>query len=321
MVKKGLLRKIAALTAALAMIGSFAVCASAVNVSTTTQYVTGNEAKVNVIANVSGLDGADYVTYYATKGGTPVYVDQKEVSSGAARFEYVTAATNLNGDVKVGYTDGDAAENANIDGYIVKINGTNVDVIPTLPASQTVVLDYNVGEGKDVAVNAEGATAAYIDHDADSITVTLSAFTAKTVEITATITDKENLNATGSFIASGAVVVGNYFDKVNGEDYAVNAGARKVTVLAKVTGSNDYGVIISKTAITTGEKIAALPTGAFYKAVDNDANGYFAVQVIDEGADTAEDALIQSGVSYNTAVYYKTADGYTVVAGNAVTAQ
>ena len=112
MVKTGVFKKIAALTAAVTLVGSFAVGASAVGISTTTTYVQGSEnQKVAVTATVTDAGSEVEVTYYATNSsGDVVYVDQDTASTaGSATFNYVTAAANLKSDVKVGYTGATAA--------------------------------------------------------------------------------------------------------------------------------------------------------------------------------------------------------------------
>ena len=56
-----------------------------------------------------------------------------------------------------------------------------------------------------------------------------------------------------------------------------------------------------------------------YEAKGKNADGYFAVQLIDNGE--GDDALIKVGTAYNTAIYFQNPNTlkYTIVAGNAVT--
>ena len=325
MVKFGALKKIAALTAAIAMVLSFAICAGAVNVETTTQYVEGDVTKVNVIANVSGLGEALYVTYYATNDDGDVYIDQENVVDGAATFDYVTAATNLNSNVKVGYTAGTAAEETVIDGYAVTVtDGTATPAVIPTNSDSTVVLAYNVGATNEVTgVSATGATAELVTYDATSVTVNLTNVEGD-VAITVTTQPLANVDAEGEFVSAGAVVSNGandaiYDDEGNmmgaeGEAYRADEGDRKLTVLAKVLNSNEYGVIITKDTIEAGPVDSIDGIDGVYAAKGTNATGHFAVQLIDNGADE-DGALIQSGVGYNTYVYYKTVDGYMVVAG------
>jgi len=103
------LRKLAALTAVVALVGSFAVCASAVEVSTTTTYGS-SAAEILVTSNVTGIVGTDkQVTYYATNGaasetGGIVYIDQKPADNGTATFEFKTKYAYVTSGIKVNYT-------------------------------------------------------------------------------------------------------------------------------------------------------------------------------------------------------------------------
>lgn len=327
MVKFGALKKIAALTAAIAMVLSFAICAGAVNIETTTQYVEGTEnAKVNVIANVSGLGEALYVTYYATNDDGDVYIDQENVVDGAATFDYVTAATNLNSNVKVGYAAGTAAEETVIDGYEVTVtDGTATPAVIPTNSDSTVVLAYNVGATNEVTgVSATGATAELVTYDATSVTVNLTNVKGD-VAITVTTQALANVDAEGEFVSAGAVVSNGANDVIydaegnpmgaEGEAYRADEGDRKLTVLAKVLNSTEYGVIITKEPINNVGAVDSIDgIDGVYAAKGTNATGHFAVQLIDNGADE-DGALIQSGVGYNTYVYYKTVDGYMIVAG------
>ncbi len=329
MVKFGALKKIAALTAAIAMVLSFAVCAGAVNVDTTTQYVEGDETKVNVIADVSGLGDALYVTYYATNDEGVVYVDQENVVDGEATFDYVTAAENLNSNVKVGYAAGTAAKDATIDGYAVTVEGGTATpaVIPT-EFEGTVVLAYTVASGYEVTgVTATGADATLVTNDATSVTVALANVTGD-VAIAVTTQALENVGANALYVDGAAIVsTGADTDAIydaDGEEILGSAkdefkaaeGDRKLTVLAKVENSNAFGVIISADEITTGA-VDALPTAGVYAAKGAGSEGYFAIQLIDTGADEAG-ALVQSGVDYNVYVYYATSHGYMIINGGVV---
>lgn len=322
MVKTGVFKKIAALTAAVAMVGAFAASASAVNVTTTTQYVEGNEAKVNVIANVSDLGGAVEVTYYATNGDEVVYVDQATAKTdGTATFDYVTAATNLDSGVKVGYTNATAAEDASIPGYVISGEGIAAVKVPTEEINGTHALAYTLADGKVFkGVTAEGATVVSAEYANGTLTVVL-ADAAGDVALTVVAEDAIVYpDATGSFVAGAAIISDGAADYEGAEDVNAEKGNRKLTVIAQVADAAEYGIIVSADAIEAGE-VEALPAGAYVAKGTNDA-GFFAVQVIDNGED-AEGALIQSGKAYNTAIFFKNANTgkYTIVAGNAVTAE
>ncbi len=321
MVKTGVFKKIAALTAAVAMVSAFAASACAVRVETTTQYVVGEETKVNVIANVSELGGAVEVTYYATNGDDVVFVDQTTAEDdGTASFDYVTAATNLKSAVKVGYDEAPAAVDGDVPVYTISGEGITTVEVPTLNIDGTHTLAYTLPEGKvykDVtAVGADVTSAEYAD---GTLTVILANATGNVV-LTVNTDNAIILNPTGSFVDGAAIVSDGTVDE-GGEDVAAEEGNRKVTVIGQVADTTEYGIIVSAVAITAGE-VDELPAGNYAAQGKNDA-GYFAVQVIDNGNDTAEEALFQSGVAYNTAVYYKNANTgkYVIVAGNSVTAE
>ena len=335
MVKTGVFKKIAALTAAVAMVGAFAASASAVKVETTTQYLAdSNNAKVNVVANVSDLGGAVEVTYYATKtvdvtaeDGTVtqqtdvVYVDQTTAKTdGTATFDYVTDATDLKSDVKVGYTNASKAEDATVPGYTISVDGITAVTVPTKEINGAHVLAYTLADGKVFKeVTAEGATVVEAGYAEGKLTVVLADATG---DVALTVVADNAIvqpDAKGTFVDSAAIISDGKADYKGEEDVNAEAGDRKVTVIAQVSESADYGIIVSADAIKAGV-VDTLPAGAYAARSKNDA-GYFAVQVIDNGEDV-DGALFQSGKAYNTAIYYKNANTgkYTIVVGNAVEA-
>lgn len=322
MVKTGVFKKIAALTAAVAMVGAFAASASAVNVTTTTQYVAdSNNAKVNVIANIDGLGGAVEVTYYATNGSDVVYVDQTTAKTdGTATFDYVTDATDLKSAVKVGYTNASQAKDATVPGYTISVDGITAVTVPTKEINGTHVLAYTLADGKVFKeVTAEGATVVEAGYADGKLTVVLADATS---DVALTVVADNAIvypDAKGTFVDGAAIISDGKADYEGAEDVNAKEGDRKVTVIAQVSDSADYGIIVSADAIKAGV-VDTLPAGAYAARSKNDA-GYFAVQVIDNGEDV-DGALFQSGKAYNTAIYYKNANTgkYTIVVGNAVEA-
>ena len=321
MVKTGVFKKIAALTAAVTLVGSFAVGASAVSIQTTTSYVAGsNNQKVSVTANVTGAGSGVEVTYYATKGAEVVYVDQDTASAaGAVTFDYVTAASNLKSNVKVGYTGATGATPSDVSGYTITCEGKST-VVPTTNVGGTFTFAYTMPDGKALdKVESTGAAVTDASYSEGNITVVLAAVTADTT-LTVVTKDAVVINPTGEWLQSAAIVSDGKTDTVEDEtpgDITSEAGNRKLSVLAKVVDSDEYGIIVSDTAIPAGP-VAALPEGA-YKAKGKSAEGYFAVQLIDtEAADATE--FIKANTNYYTAVYYKTASGYVIVAGGTVKA-
>lgn len=346
MAKNGVFKKIAALTLAIALVVCFAVSASAINVLTTTAYVTGTEdIKVNV--TVTGIDEGANVTYYAKNGAADVHIDQAKATASGASFEFNTAATNLESTVKVGYTGASAAADAVIEGYTVTYPAGS-KVIPT--AATTVSFPYTLGEGKvfeAVNVSAGTATIANAEYANGNVTVT---FTAISSDVTLAVVEAaapiETPTATAEAIEAAAVVVkanAEYDEgiKIDGvkesldkdaadvKDADVIAGAnadkvgdRKLTVIGKVSAASAYGVVISETEITTGViNAAAFANLNSYAGATKNDEGVFAIQLIDTSAADSEDAFVKAGTTYYTAIYALDANGaYVITAGATVTA-
>lgn len=337
-------RKLAALTAAVALVSSFAVCASAaVTVNMTTSYVDGSKIAVKaVVSDGEGteLDGAQ-VTYYATDAdatatGGVVYMDQKPATAaGTATFEFKTDAAYINSAVKIGYTGADAAVTGNtIPDYtqftLTVTDGAENSATTSLragdPLTNTYTVAYTPAAGKYVsALTVTGGTATITDAGTSSLTFALTMDGNVTGDVTITAT--ESFNATGSengvVSGAGGIVAGeNSNDAVeNGtltETAKATAGNRKLTVIGRVTGladDADYGVIV---AASIDDTATTLPSERFFKALGKNDDGYFAVQLIDT-ADDASATFIKTGVPYQTAVYYKVGNAYRIVKGDTVT--
>lgn len=306
MVKTGVFKKIAALTAAVAMVGAFAASASAVNVTTTTQYVEGNEAKVNVIANVDGLGGAVEVTYYATNGSDVVYVDQATAETdGTATFDYVTAATNLDSGVKVGYTNATAAEDASIPGYEISGEDITAVKVPTEEINGTHTLAYTLPDGKVFeGVTATGATVVSSDYANGALTVVLADAAG---DVTLTVNTKNAIVRNPSLEGLGAAgIISTGVIDEGAEEVAAAEGNRVLTVLAKAVDTDEYGIIVTKDTRDAEYAVADMPSNGKWAAKGKNDAGYFAIQLIDEQdleAD-ATNALLQPGLEYNVYLYY-----------------
>lgn len=310
MVKTGVFKKIIALTAAVVMVFAFAASASAVRVDTTTQYA--GEGQVNVIATVSEVTPDVQVTYYATKGEDVVFVDQKPADEyGVAEFDYVTAEANLEGVAKVGYTDASAAEDGDIPVYTISGTGITTVKVPTENINGTHTLTYAVTDGfKVTGVDSEDAEVTYVSYEGTDLKVTIAEAEGN---VALTVEEEEIIDLPdpeANFIAAAGIIS-------KGDDYS-KAGDRKITVIATLKNvGDDYGVIISDEAIVTGDAFDARPADAYPAQAKGEDNGAFAVQLIDDGANI-EGAIIKSGATYYTAVYYfnpKT-EKYVVIAGN-----
>lgn len=328
-------KRIAALATAIALVVCFAVSASAaITVTTTTKYAT-DDSNVNVSVNVTGVENAEYVTYYATNGSTPVYIDQAKLSAaGAANFNFQTAATNLNSTVKLGYTDAQEAKGAYIEANTVSYDGEVLETLPTEGAtSATVTFDFDCDADKTVDASCVTATKA---------TVTSASMNAAKTEVTIVldnISGDVDLTITPraagtvvptivpTFIDAGALVL--TADNL-GEDASFNQGEvgdRKVTVIGKAGKATTYGVIVTTDEIAATEYTASdfetTFADCYYvaQAKDDAKDGLFAVQIIDNAGD-GEEVTIEAGENYNTAVYVVAADGkYYIAKGSVVNAQ
>lgn len=324
MVKTGVLKKLAALTSAVALMGSFAAMAGAVDITTTTSYVADSQnQKVEVAVNVTGIGGELEVTYYATNADSEVvYVDQTTANaSGAATFNYVTGAENLKSSVKVGYTDAEAAEEADVTGYTITC-GEESAVVPTTNEGGTFTFPYTMPEGNKLdSVTSEDITVTDASYSEGTLTVVLPAVT-KNVTLTVNTSGSTVTNPSGEYVDGAAIISDGNTDPIEEEQYedavSSEAGDRKVSVIGKVLDSEEYGVIISASEITAGN-VSDLPSEGVYEAKGKNDSGYFAVQVIDNGAEG--DELFDAEATYYTAVYYKTSTGYTIVAGENVSFQ
>ena len=334
-------RKLAALTAAVAIVSSFAVCASAeVTVNTTTSYVDADT--ISVTAVVSDGEGTELndaqVTYFATNAGATatggiVYMDQKAAENGVATFTFKTDADYLESAVKVGYTGAtEAVESIIPICYTLSVtdgaaNSVSTQIAKNADPNGTYTMAYTPATGKYVsALTVTGGTATIVTSSASSLTFTLTGLAAATGDITITATESD-INAgseVGSVIRAGGIVAGaDNNDTVTDEgglpdEYKAEEGNRKLTVIGKVENLPDgveYGVIVAE---SIDENAYQLPAERFFKALGKNDDGYFAVQLIDT-ADNASATFIKAGTTYQTAVYYKYGNVYKIVKGNTVT--
>lgn len=305
-------KRIAALALALTLVVCFAVSASAApTVATTTQYVTGDTTNVNVTVNITDTAAPDYVTYYAIKDSKNVYIDQVALSSGSATIKYQTAAGDLGGTVKVGYTGGPNAVPGDSDSFTVSAGNYTVtpSVIPNSGDATVKISGYVASQGmkfKDVTTDGNASATSILNQDG-TITVTLSNIRGN---VTLTVNQESStppVLATATHLASASVTV-----TANTVDGYASEGDTRITVIGAVTDAedNEFGVIISDTEIT------AYDVNKAWKAEVKNDKGAFAVQIIDDNTTN----LFKDGTKYYTAVYAKNSDGtYKVTAGGSFT--
>lgn len=282
MAKIGIFKKIAALATAIAIVVCFAVTAGAVDVSTTTSYVDGNDGDILVEVTISGDEIVDKsVSYYAYNDEGPVFIDQIEDGSNEIFFDYVTENANLNSTVKVGYTGASAAETAVVDGDQVTWGDAAPQYIPTAATEATVRFATEATKvvGTPTVTGADFAADPYIS--AGFLTVVLENISADQGDVALTI--ETETEATVEIIDAAFVICAGAND--TGKYGAVtSAGDRKLTAIGKAKGAKVYGIIVSATAdYTDDNKFQAIANNGTMDGIT--ANGYFAVQLIDDVSD------------------------------------
>lgn len=319
MVKSKAFRKLVALTAAIALVCAFAVSAGAVSVTSVTTTYT-NDLKVEVTANVTAVAGAE-VTYYAVNSEGVFFLDQTTAdSNGAAQFNYVTDAKNLKSTAILNETAGTKIDDT-IPGYEVSFGGVVVEKVPETNTGATVVINYTVPSGYEIT----GVTATngieVVDYVPGEgiITVVLGTVNADT---TLDVTKEETvvIPKEGQYIAGAALKDGSSKNDTEDAEIMASAGDRKLTVIGKVSGVEEYGIIVAEEAITATEMDAAtFANYASFEALQTNEDGYFAIQLIDTSdEDTAEagTVLISATGTYYAAVYYKDGESYKIFAGS-----
>jgi len=315
MAKTGVLKKVAALTAAFALVGSFAVSASAaVGVETTTTY--GSDAsKINVSVNVTGVANGTMVTYYATNPNSTlennvVYVNQTTAKDGAD-FTFTTNASYLEGTAVLAGADGeDKPASGAISGRAVNVTGDGITAtatksVPNGAATGTIVVPCTASVVANAVVTSENATVTAFTLSGGNLTISLRNITG-TDAIAVKVEAANVADVSAQHIDSAAT---------NGAANETEAGNGKITVLAKVAGNvQEFGILTSTSAIADGTA-SDLSAYNAYKALGRNATGHFAVQLI---GDASETSIVKLGTTYNTAVYYKVAGTYYIVAGEAV---
>lgn len=334
-------RKLAALTAAVALVASFAVCASAaVTVNTTSTYLDADT--VSVSATVTGTEGelanGAQVTYYATNAAADatagvVHIDQAPATDGSAQFNFKTDADYLRSAVKIGYTGASAAVDSIIPGiFTLTVTDGDANTVSTYISentdpNKTYEVNYTPAEGKQVsALTVAGGTATIVSAADGKLVFTLSGLPAVSGNIVVTVTETEIQvsTATGRVVAAGGIIAGaNSNDKLDdgseiAEGFKAAEGNRKLTVIAEVIGEGvtEYGVIVAE---NIDDSATTLPDARVYAAKGKADNGMFAVQLIDTENDLEVANFIVPGVEYETAVYFKVGNVYKIVKGDSVT--
>lgn len=276
MINSKAFKKLAALTAAIALVGSFAVSASAADVKTKTAYFAGSD-EIAVNVSVEGLAEGDMVTYYGSNGSV-FHMDQAEAdAAGKATFtQYVTDAANLEADVIVGYEDA-ATDAEKVEGNAITINGAKVVTLPTEETGYTATVEYTIQGSNHVVAQAAtvtGASSATVTETGVAGTYSV-AIAGITGDVTVSFVETERLpeyETEGEWIAAG---------------YVETAEGRMVTVIGKVTD------------LEPGKAYGATIAGTDYASKVFATNeGYFVIQLIDDEGILTEDSV-------DTGIYFE----------------
>ncbi len=328
MAKFKVLKKIAALTTAIALVVCFAVSASAAQVTTKTAYYGNDKVKVDVDVQAIG-DGVDNVTYYAATNEDGIfYIDQKAVIDGSVNFSFAVDKKYLDSEVDIGFSGLVDPGTSSIDGNKVSIAGGATQILPNEEQNPTVTFEYVCDDGftvdlDKVKVVSGSASLTAKDYTDSSLTVTLSGVIG---DIVLDVPQKATSlpTATAEYIDGAGIVVTNPAVKdevATGENVddanADSIGDRKLTVVGKVNASaEDYGILVSENAFSSGVYSEtnfnnAFGTGVKYQALhkreSGDNAGMFAVQLIDTSVETegSEEVFVKSNTEYFVAIYVK----------------
>jgi len=307
-------KKILALVMAIALVVCFAVSASA-EVITTTKYIAGEPAEAEVSVTVTDVTAGTNVTYYAKNANDDVYVNQEKATGTSVTFNYITAYANVESDVIVGYTNVEDAYEGTIPvapmytiyygdvkaGEVyTTVTETTVSITPVIPEfhSVTAISATNATTSKEVCTdNGDGTWSVVLSNITGNVTITVD---TEEIEIPGYTETLEIADAAAIVVkeAGNDEVEENLGD--NEPDVNAAVGNRKLTVCGKAGAFDEYGIIVSETAITAGSYRAIDALGDAYEAMDKDDDNKFAVQIIDTSDDGA---IINAANSYYTAVY------------------
>lgn len=287
----------------LTMTGAFAAMTYT---GTTTEYVAGDNSKIQVTSYVTGEanDVATYLVYgntagddtLAEDGSNIVYVDQyKFASAGTWEISYQTAATNVNADIKLASTispvDNPETE---IPAAAAAVNITVTDgtttyatlaVLPTATAYGWYEISYlNSAQAVVSAVSVDGVAVDPEDWFTGIDTLYLSSDVAldEQSEIMITVDDAAATASTTSM---------TYLDDKADTMDTEGTGLESVVMVGKVTGNvQEFGMILANSKEAVKDFVTALESDANatsanaqkLKAAAKNDQGEFAIRVYDE---------------------------------------
>ena len=275
---KGLTKTLVALVLVMTLVATMGISAMAADAVYSTKTVYQADAKIKVVANASGLEEGDIVTYVATTDAsdvnenTIVYINQAEADSeGEASFTYTTSVTNIDASMFFGGSTEDTRKEANEEkGYAieVKVNGISAGTVYALEqeTEEPVIRKFNLSSmvnfagTKVTGVAFEGEKIDAFVADADTLMVSAVINKAGTLDIT---TDTDVAFVAPKISASTKIVDGN------------------LVAVAKAVSGAKFGIVLYKDAapetfaheVVEGEDYIVLP------ALGKNVEGIYAVEV------------------------------------------
>ena len=315
--KKGL-KALVAIVAAGALLMSMSLAAFAATYTTETAYVTGDNTKVQVTTNVSGLSGSEQVAYLVTSNNDSeiVWVDQKAATDGAAEFQFKTAAANaknLGSTILVGSESIAAGSFAADKQNLIKL------------ADCTATWSVN-GNGQVYAVEAESTTGSVKGSAVTFVALpdagyALTGITANGEAVasigTQNVRTFDLVADTAYEFTFSAVAAGTPTATVANSTFAV--AEKTVSIQGKATNATEFGILVGEganaldaAAITAMDSNVNYDGIVKYAALGANEDGTFIISLTDEGDVFANAAEAFSGVVYAI-------NGSTVVTSDAFT--
>ncbi len=292
--KKGL-KALVAIVAAGALLMSMSLAAFAATYTTETVYVTGDNTKVEVTTNVTGLSGSEQVAYLVTSNNDSeiVWVDQKAATNGAVEFKFKTAAANAKGAGSTILVGSESIAAGSFDA-----DKQNLIKLADATATWSVALDQEgKAHGMVYAVEAENVTGSVKGSVVTFVALpdagyALAGITKDGAEVPFVAGTNERafpLDADAEFVFTfEAVAAGAPTAAFTGTTLAVVD--KTVSIPAKATNATEFGILVGAgataldaAAISAMEPNVAVNGIAKYAALGANEDGAFIISLIDDG--------------------------------------
>jgi hypothetical protein len=292
--KKGL-KALVAIVAAGALLMSMSLAAFAATYTTETVYVAGDNTKVQVTTNVTGLSGSEQVAYLVTSNNDSeiVWVDQKPATDGAVEFKFKTAAANAKGagsTILVGSQSIAAGE----------FDASKQNLIKLADATATWSVAKGADDkehGKVYAVEAENVTGSVTGSAVTFVALPDAGYAltgiTKNGEAVAFVAGTNertfDLAANAEFVFTfSAVAAGTPTAAFTGTTLAV--ADKTVSIPAKATNATEFGILVGEGASALdAAAIAAMESNVNvngitkYAALGANEDGAFIISLTDNG--------------------------------------